>query len=334
MAIPDRAGREVIEDRTAAKGELGDISFVSINNPFHRALLLDVTNIYRPGQGRKNQETVSSELLRRERRYSKRLETSFLARKLTGAVIVRILIMYLKFLFVYAVVMGLTYYGVVTLGTWLFVYRRRTLSSCGSKTAKAAAILRRFFGAALSMLLFCPAYVIAYSIRTELNTDTVIFMIILGVISNGLLIVYSARFQAFLEAEARKGYVDTAIVKNLNASWGRKAGGIRLSAILNPVKRFDGHILEHIFRNAEFQYLSTFKEQASFLVTGLIIIEMALNIHGHLCYEMLQEMMYGNYDIVIVIILLIFYTIKLTEIAADTALSRRNAKYDNRAGEA
>ena len=54
-----------------------------------------------------------------------------------------------------------------------------------------------------------------------------------------------------------------------------------------------------------------------FLITGLIIIEMALNIHGYLNYKMLRQMLYKNYDVVIVIILSIFYTVKITEMLTD-----------------
>ncbi len=71
-------------------------------------------------------------------------------------------------------------------------------------------------------VLFAPAYVIAYSIKSSIDTDSFIFMIILGVISNGLLVNYANKFFTFLVAESRKGYVETAIVKNLSDSyaWG------------------------------------------------------------------------------------------------------------------
>jgi ABC-type dipeptide/oligopeptide/nickel transport system permease component len=89
-------------------------------------------------------------------------------------------------------------------------------------------------------------------------------------------------------------------------------------------------VFDHIFKNAQFQYLSTLKEQASFLITGLIIIEMALNIHGHLSYELLRQLLYKNYSIVTVIILGIFYTVKLTEIATDYFIHRQTLRYENR----
>ncbi|MCX7726542.1 MAG: hypothetical protein N2053_06805, partial [Chitinispirillaceae bacterium] len=101
-------------------------------------------------------------------------------------------------------------------------------------------------------------------------------------------------------------------------------------AILRPIKRFKGHIFDHIFSNARVQYLSTIKEQAAFLITGLIIIEMALNIHGHLTYELLRQLLYKNYPVVIIIILLVFYTVKATEIFTDIVIYKENKRYENK----
>jgi hypothetical protein len=81
--------------------------------------------------------------------------------------------------------------------------------------------------------------------------------------------------------------------------------------------------------NARYQYISTVKEQAAFLVTGLIIIEMALNIQGYFSYELLKQLLYKNYDIVIVIILGIFYVVKGTEILIDYFKNREMMKFEN-----
>ena len=117
-----------------------------------------------------------------------------------------------------------------------------------------------------------------------------------------------------LVAESRKGYVETAIVKNCLSSYRFRSGdSVPLGALLHPFKKFQGHVFDHIFSNARHQYLPTIKEQASFLISGLIIIEMALNIHGHLTYEMLQQLLYKNYSLVAVMILYIFYTVKATK---------------------
>jgi hypothetical protein len=240
--------------------------------------------------------------------------------------------MLLKFVLVYAIVMILTYYGVQTLAVFRFTRKklrsRRTTRTFADFLARVAKTIGK---TAAYFVLFSPAYVIAYSIRTEFNTDTIVFMALLGVISNGLLVTYANKFYAFLVAESRKGYVETALVKNLSDSYSpRGRGGIGYRAILSPLKRFDGHVFGHIFANARYQYLSTIKEQASFLVSGLIIIEMALNIHGHLSYEMLRQMLYKNYDIVIVIILGIFYVVKGTEVVVDVMGNRAEKRIENK----
>jgi hypothetical protein len=241
--------------------------------------------------------------------------------------------MYGKFVVVYIIVMVLTYYGVQTVAVWRYCRRRAALERAGF--GSPLGLLKRALGAfgraVASFVLFCPAYVIAYSLRTELNTETVVFMTLLCVVSNGLLITYANKFYAFLVAEGRKGYVETALVKNLKRTYDPHAKqGIPLKAILRLRKRFDGHVFGHIFNNARYQYLSTVKEQASFLITGLIITEMALNIHGYLSYEMLRQLLYRNYAVVIVIVLGIFYTVKVTEIVVDILVHRASLRYANR----
>jgi hypothetical protein len=142
--------------------------------------------------------------------------------------------------------------------------------------------------------------------------------------------MYTNKFYSFLVTESRKGYVQTAVVKNLNNSYnpGKKTG-ISYLSIFAFHKHFSGNVFQHIFINARYQYLQTIKEQASFLISGLIIIEMALNIHGHFTYELLKQILYKNYDIVIVIILGIFYIVKLTEIFADWISNKETVKYEN-----
>jgi predicted DNA repair protein MutK len=324
---------EAMEKRKHAGMDVfGDLSFINFNSQFDLALLKDAINIYYPGCADRNDSLYNAVVKFKRRESADRLQSTRVAEKLTWTRFADILGMYLKFLLIYAVVMALTYYGVQTLAVFRFVYKKRLASSGGLPTARKIGRWFVAFTAGLGVfLLFCPAYVIAYSIRTEFNTDTAIFMVILGVVSNGVLITYANKFYAFLVAESRKGYVATAVVKNLHAGYRfHGADGISFSSILSPVKKFRGHVFDHIFRNARYQYLSTIKEQASFLITGLIIIEMALNIHGYLNYEMLRQLLYRNYSIVAVIMLLIFYTVKMTELFADYLIYKENMKYENR----
>ncbi len=316
------------------------IEFVDFEDPFHIALLKDVLNIYYPGQHDKNNEIVKAIQFQRSIDFNESLEKSHLKEKLSVPKFIQILKMYFKFLIVYIIVMILTYYGVQTLGVWRFVKKKRSLQmklyhserSTGSSFLNAPLTFFKILAKGIVyFIFFSPAYVIAYSIRTEFNTDTLLFMVLLAVISNGLLVMYANKFYSFLVAESRKGYVQTAIVKNMNTSYSQNdVNGISYKALFRPLKKFKGHIFEHIFRNAQYQYFTTIKEQASFLITGLIIIEMALNIHGHLSYEMLRQILYKNYDLVIVIILGIFYTVKLTEIITDFIAYSEALKYENR----
>jgi hypothetical protein len=57
---------------------------------------------------------------------------------------------------------------------------------------------------------------------------------------------------------------------------------------------------------------------------------MALNIHGHLSYEMLRQLLHENYEIVVIIFLFFFYTVKLTEIITDVLVHKTAAKYANK----
>ncbi len=327
-----RAETQAVRTReAAAAGVYGDLSFADLRDPFHAALLKDVVNIYFPGRYEKNNATVESIIAKSDEDFSRRLQQSNVRERLTWGKMAQLLGMFVEFVIVYGVVMLLTMYGVQTLAVFRFTRKKRRAGS-GKRTI--GGIFLHGAGSLGAMVayfvLFAPAYVIAYSIRTEFNTDTVIFMALLAVVSNGLLVTYANKFYAFLVAESRKGYVETALVKNLADSYSPGGPrGIPYGAILRPIKHFDGHVFGHIFANAQHQYLYTVTEQASFLITGLIIIEMALNIHGHLSYEMLRQMLYKNWDIVIVIILGIFYVVKGTEIVVDFLGRRAEKKIEN-----
>ncbi len=313
-----------------------NIDFINYSDPFHKALLGDVMNIYFPGKEDENQGRVQSILQHMEQNFTETLKDSHLKQGLTGSKVMQILGMYGTFIFVYLLVLTLTFYGVQTLGAWQFVRKKRKSESVYKKGKKSIVTwvsfpIKLLIKGVCYLILFSPAYVIAYSIRTEFNTDTLFFMILLAVLSNGLLITYTNKFYTFLVSESRKGYVETARAKNLFSSYANhKPEGISLGEIVHPIKRFHGHVFGHIFKNAQVQYLQTIKEQASFLITGLIIIEMALNIHGHLSYELLQQILYKNYEVVILIVLGIFYVVKLTEIGTDYLAHRVALAFENR----
>jgi hypothetical protein len=331
LVLVNTISRQGNKAEPAAVRAFGDLSFVHFNNPFELALLKDAINLYYPGRHDLNDSLISVIVRFKERQFAAKLMDSRVSQNLTWERFFDIVLMYVKFLLVYVLVMALTWYGVQTLASIRFIYKKGVAESPLSsiKTMIRHGLVLFASGVGI-FFLFCPAYVIAYAIRTEFNTDTVVFMILLGVVSNGVLITYTNKFYSFLVAESRKGYVDTAIVKNCRSSYRfRGADGIPLGALLQPFKKFRGHVFDHVFSNARYQYLPTIKEQASFLISGLIIIEMALNIHGHLTYEMLRQLLYKNYSMVVAIILLIFYTVKATEVVADCLMYKANKRLKN-----
>ncbi len=327
-------------EETYAGSRVKEFLDISIQNPddrFQRALLKDVMNIFYPDRAEYNDTIVKEILTIKSDQFNKRIQSTNTKKSLSTKVFLELTGMYLKFLFIYIVVMLLTFYGVQTLGSWRFVHEKHMehLSIHNpvlyhKKRFSFTSILFKLLKTFAYLILFSPAYVIAYSIRTEFNTDSIFFMIFLGVISNGLLMMYTNKFHAFLVSESRKGYIDTARVKNLNEDFTISPQGIPLNSLIHPFKMFKGHLFEHIFRNAHFQYLATIKEQASFLITGLVIIEMALNIQGHFNYELLRQLLFQNYSIVLVIVALIFYTVKFTEMFTDYLIHREIKRYENR----
>jgi uncharacterized membrane protein len=56
---------------------------------------------------------------------------------------------------------------------------------------------------------------------------------------------------------------------------------------------------------------------------------MALNIQGHLCYELMQNILYKNFSAVLIIIFGVFLIVKLTEIFIDHLVSVQRRKIDN-----
>lgn len=338
LSVYNASKQNELDHKNSVIKDFLNIPITNINDPFQRSLIKDLMNIYYPDQYEKNNGIVQNLLQTKENELSNKLQYSHLEEHLSINKMTKILAMYIKFIITYSIVMILTWYGVQTLAVWQFVTKKQkaqeALYAQGKKISLKGKSSRLYLSVAkyvIYFILFSPAYVIAYSIKTEFNTDSTFFMILLGVISNGLLITYSNKFYAYLIAESRKGYIDTAMVKNLHSSYMyNRDDGIRLNSIFRFKKVFKGHIFGDIFKNARFQYLPTIKEQASFLITGLIIIEMALNIHGNLNYEMLRQLLYKNYDVVVVIILGIFYTVKITEILTDYLVHRESLKYENK----
>jgi hypothetical protein len=296
-------------------------------DPLHRALLRESLAEAYPGRtAYADSVTRALELHMIEQYTTASLKAGARQAGLNRAAIARILPMYAEFIFVYVVALVLTYYGAKTVGTYRFIRSRRTAGSRPGLASLPGAVLRT----AAYAVLFAPAYVIAYAMKTTVDTGSIVFMIALAVVSNGLLITYSNRFTTFLIHESRRGYVETAMVKGLHALHSEGGRRIALAAIIQPVKRFRDHVFQHVYMNARHQYIPTIKEQASFMITGLIIIEMALNIQGRLGYELLQNVLYRDYQVVAFIVLAIFAVVKVTEIGVDLWHWKESRRFENR----
>ena len=256
----------------------------------------------------------------------------------------QLLWMYIKFILIFLIVMSLTYYGVQTLGLYLFIRHqqmnppqlyqfffllRRWLVTPEWRTylrllTSGSVLLGKSL---LYFLLFAPAYVVAYSMKTDFTSQSLLFLILLGGLTNGVLITYAYKFYHLLLNESKKGYVRTAIVKNLHNEYRFKGKeGLRWRQVLALKKHFKGHVLQHIYMNSAFQYLPAFKEQAAFVITSLVIIEMALNIHGHLSYELLQQLLYRNFDLALLIVLGLYWLVKGTELFTDLLIFKQQQK--------
>ena len=292
-------------------------------DPLHRALLRGALSEAYPDRPAYADSVMRAlELHMVEQFTTTSMKTGARQPGLTAAKILRILPMYAEFILVYVIALVLTYYGAKTIGTYRFIRSQRAFGLA----SLPGAVLRTLAYVAL----FSPAYVIAYALKTTVDTGSVVFMILLAVVSNGLLITYANRFTTFLMHESRRGYVETAMVKGLLPIHAEGRQHIGLSAIIQPVKKFRGHVFQHVYMNARYQYIPTVKEQASFMITGLIIIEMALNIQGRLGYELLQNVLYHDYQVVAFIVLAIFAVVKVTEIIVDLWHQRETRRFDNR----
>jgi hypothetical protein len=320
------------------------IDSVDLSRPLDRAILRDALGVFRvPGAGNVDSLMRVIENARLARFTDPSLKTGG-GREVLSLESARTLVpMYTVFLLVFCTVMVFTYFAARSLAVWKFIAWKQGRTSylrryCAAVEARGLAgaffradlLLKAVLKGVASLLLFAPAYVIAYSFRTSLDTESMFFLVPLAVISNGVLVNYANHLYTLLVAESRKGYVQTAIVKGLASSYGWDArDGLRRSALLFPVRGSRGHVFRDIYRNARLQFIPSMKEHAAFVVTGIVIIEMALNIKGHLCYALLQHMLYREYDIAVAIVFAIFFTVKLAEAFVDLWHAVETRRYEN-----
>jgi len=329
----------------------GWLKSMDVSNPEKRAILKEALDLFEPERAH---EALIEELLHQnERQVEGKIGAHGPRRSFNRKEFYSLLGPFFQFSLIFLLTMVISWYGALTLGSLKFIWRKQ---GHGSFMLEGAAYIKKHYrplksirsiyqnyrqgllwlaiglGKGLGyLLLFSPAYVLAYSFRTRFDSDMSLMMVALGVVSNGALITYTYKFYLFLKTESKKGYVETAIVKNMHASYAfNKRNGLFIRDVLRWHKRFPDHLFGAIYKNALMQFLPTLKEQASFLISGLIIIEMALNIQGHISYELLQQILYKNYAIAAAIVLGIFLLVKTTELAVDILIWMKEKKYSNR----
>jgi hypothetical protein len=317
---------------------------IDFGNPVDRSLFLESLNIFYPDAEKRNDSLLQAIDNLRQRRFSDAaLKSGYEGDGLQWNTVRKLSGMYLQFILIYTFVLIVIYFAAQRIAIYRFVkmkqhresYLEQFVLSCrkfksGTEWIQRSALslLKALAKGILLVILFSPAYVIAYSVKTTLDTSSIFFMVLLGILSNGVLIQTANKFFTLLVAESRKGYVQTAIVKNLNNSYEWDvAAGIRRRSLWMYRENFQSHVFGHMYSNARFQFIPVLKEYASFLITGLIIIEMALNIQGHLCYELLQQILYRHFDTACLIIFGIFLLVKATEIVIDIWYDREKRKY-------
>jgi hypothetical protein len=318
---------------------------IDFGNPLHKSLFKETLNLFHPDQRAKNDSLLQAiDSYRMEQFTNQVYKTGSTPKGLSLQALLPLAGMYFNFILIYIVVMAISYYAAHTAAIYYFVKRKQRASShpmaldtndrysrlriAGTMTVR---VLQTMLKGIAYLILFAPAYIVAYSLKSTFESGGYVFMIVLGVISNGLLVTYAYKFYTFLLNESRKGYVQNAIVKGLNNSYEwNTPDGLSFLSVLKLKKFFPSHVFQHIYTNARYQYIPTMKQHASFLVTGLIIIEMALNIQGHLCYELLQDILYKRYDIALVIIFGIFLVVKATEVLVDYWFFFESQQYENK----
>ncbi len=179
------------------------------------------------------------------------------------------------------------------------------------------------------LILFSPVYIVAYVFKFNYENISTLAYLILTLFTNGMLILSVNKFFLLLQGELNKGYVLTDKIKGVKTGF-TKDDGISFARIFSFHKNFGIHILKSVYLNAHRQFIYDFKEISRFLITGIVIVELSLNIQNGFFYEMLQHLMRNEVDILLTIILLVFISVKVSDILITYFFYRENLKYENR----
>jgi hypothetical protein len=323
-------------------------SGLDINSSYDRQIFEDgVSNVLKENPAEKAELITSINKFTEEKYTNKELKTGNRKETLSFSTLPGILWKFLKFLFLFFLVEISIFYFSERLALIKFYLVKEKKNSFVGKIYQTIrerkdfyvkekldwlkifllliGMLVRFVG---YLVLFSPVYVIAYVLKFNSENFTFIWGILFGIFTNGVLIAGVNKFYHLLITESKRGYVETAMVKNVplfpKAEW-RKL----LKILLLKKGDFGETIVTQIFASAHLQFVPSFKEVSRFVITGLIIIGMALNIQSGVFYQMLRSFLFAEYDILFFILFLIFTTVKFVDTAIDLYAVRESGKYEN-----
>ena len=179
-------------------------------------------------------------------------------------------------------------------------------------------------------MMFSPAYVTAYSLKLDFVGNSTIVVILLSLFSNTVLVFFIQKFYITLKKEYEKGYVTTAMLKGLNNEYQLNNQFFRFRTLLKPFRKFEGHAFDHVYKNSIIQFISILKEAIPILLTSLIIVEMALNVQGSLCYDLLIKLNNLSFIHTFIIIFLIYIGLKSVEFVVELMELKIREKYENK----
>jgi hypothetical protein len=212
-----------------------------------------------------------------------------------------------------------------------YSYRQLALKVRDKKNKQAYLILisRLFLSALLgwtkTLLLFTPAFILAYMFKAEFDAFTLFSYLILVVFSNGTLIVLKERFLALFQSEAKRGYLETAKVKQLKIPF------IKRITLYSFLRRFQRLVWQesaflHLYLNAKKQIIESSKTFALFLMSVMIVVEMALNAQGFFGYELLRALFQGNSHLVCLQLLFIYIFLIATDLFTEKRFAHLEAR--------
>ncbi len=323
-------------------------SGLDINSTYDRLIFEDaVENVLKENPTEKEELITSLNEFTEEKYTNKKLKTGDRRESLSFSTLPGILWKFIKFLLLFAIVEFSIFYLSERLALIKFYLVKEKKNSFGRLLVQKMAerknyyikekidwtktvllfigMLGRFFG---YLVLFSPVYVIAYILKFNSENITFIWSFVFGIFTNGVLIAAVNKFYHLLVTESKRGYVETATVKNVPLFPDENLKGL-LKILLLKNGNFGETIVTQIFASAHIQFVPSFKEVSHFVITGLIIIEMALNIQSGVFYQMMRSFLFAEYDILFFILFLVFATVKFVDAAIELYAVRESGKYEN-----